>query len=152
MNRGSVFCGENPSTQSYEPPSTIPTNKYNMTTFTVGEKAGQARGLFLVGPDTYVVFRNTVEDLRDFGAEYSAVKDAIEALNHSFERNPSRAAALVWYHGRLESGWIPSVRGSIQHWGKEFVLGDLRVALNDVEDNLGLDQTVWPSLKNKVNN
>ena len=40
-----------------------------MTTFTVGEKAGQAHRLFLVGPGTYLVFRDTVEELRDFGEE-----------------------------------------------------------------------------------
>ena len=115
-----------------------------MTTFTVGEKAAQACGLFLVGPDNYFVFRNTVEELSDFGAGYSAVKEAIEALNNAFKRNPISAAALVLYHGQLEKAWIPRVRGFMEYWGKEFVFRDLRVTLNDKKDTLGLEQTVWP--------
>ena len=85
--------------------------------------ADQARGLFLVGPDTYLVFRNTVEELSDFGVEYSAVKEAIEALNNAFKRNPSRAAALVLYYRQLKKAWIPRVRRFMEHWGKDLSSG-----------------------------
>ena len=94
-----------------------------MTTFTVGEKAAQARRLFLVGPNNYLVFRNTVKELSNFGAEYSAVKEAIEALNNAFKRNPSRAAALVLYYRQLKKAWIPRVRGFMEHWGKDLSSG-----------------------------
>ena len=113
----------------------------DMTTYIVAYKAGQAKGIFMVGPDQYCVFMDTVKDLKDFGGEYSALKNAVDAQNRAFERKPSSAAALV---RKLQKEWIPKVMLFVRRWGKEHVLGDLRAVINDAEDSLGMEITRWP--------
>ena len=114
----------------------------DMTTYIVAYKAGQAKGIFMVGPDQYLVFMDTAKDLNDFGDEYSAIKNAVvDAQNRDFERKPSSAAAQV---RKLQKEWIPKVMLFVRRWGKEYVLGDLRAVINDTEGSLGMEITRWP--------
>ena len=78
-----------------------------------------------MGTDQYLVFRDTVQELSNVGAEYSTLKEAIEALNRAFERNPNSAAALAW---QLEKAWVPKVTEFMQHWGRIFPRGPSRGA------------------------
>ena len=78
-----------------------------------------------------------------FGVEYSSIKDAIAHMNDMKE---SGRITQGEYEGSLRREWIPTVHTFVVSWGKNMVINDLRVALNDVEEALDIPRTTWPPL------
>ena len=75
--------------------------------------------------------------------EYSSIKDDIAHMN---ERKESGRIAQGEYEESLHREWIPMVQTFIVSWGKNMVINDLCIALNDVEEALEIPRTTWPPL------
>lgn len=101
------------------------------------------------GNDVYVGdFANANEGVT-FGAEYSHVKHVIEDINYAYERVNSTMTEDN-YRNNLMNGWLPLVTALENKWGKQFIPGDVRRAKNNVEANLGIALTTWPT-QHKIN-
>ena len=48
------------------------------------------------------------------------------------------------YEESLCREWIPMVQTFINSWGKNMIINDLCVALNDVEETLEIPRATWP--------
>ncbi len=79
-----------------------------------------------------------------FGTEYMCVKHTIAEMNETYEANP---ISLATYCNQIRNTWIPLVYAFIQKWNKEMVIQDVRIALNNVEEELGLIRTSWPPFR-----
>ena len=96
------------------------------------------------GTDIYIGDFSDVKEGMAFQAEYLHVKHFIEDLNHTYEQENS-SMTRDQYCDTLKQGWLPMIKRLENKWGKEFVPGDVRMAKNNVEENLGLALTSWPT-------
>lgn len=86
-------------------------------------------------PDTTFYFQDRAQ-ASDWMKDTTEVKRSIALINDNEgrNRNPDEAAYMPW---------LELVRTYKTKWGKQFVPPDVRVAVNDVEKNLGLEETTW---------
>ena len=61
-------------------------------------------------------------------------------------KEDARAGRIVVavYMMKVVDEWLPLVDAFVAKWGSEFVPGDVRSAVNDVEAGSGLEQRTWP--------
>jgi len=96
------------------------------------------------GSDVYVGdFTDATEGIT-FGTEYSHVKHVIQNINEAYKKANSQMTTNN-YRANLKYHWLPLVTNLEHKWGKELIPGDVRHAKNNVETNLGIALTTWPT-------
>ena len=111
----------------------------NYTIGTLGDAGTSSKRLFVVGRNVYTVALSTLEKLNEFGKQYMTIKRHINKLTTQYKIKPRTDVTTHLYHNMLRHVWLPEMEGFISGWGKGLVLEDIRIVVNGIEKNLGLE-------------
>lgn len=101
------------------------------------------RALFVFGSHFHIANFRSTEEMSAYTTQVMDIRSAMASLNQ--DRVDGRIEDGV-YGQRLKDEWIPLVDGFITWWGEEFVPGDIRFSVNNIEENLGIQPRMWPEL------
>ena len=77
--------------------------------------------------------------------EYEAfVHDSQVNIRDVVDEIMSRSTNRDDIDNQLRSRFLPNVRNFIERWGALMVPQDIRSAVNDIEQNVGVPLTIWP--------
>ena len=90
---------------------------------------------------SYVQFENQAEADRYHHDTQYEIRDQVEAINNAWLRHNINDEERF---NQFKNHLLPKVATFIEKWGKEMVPEDIRVAVTDIESNVGVAITIWP--------
>lgn len=70
-----------------------------------------------------------------WAAAIESIKSHIAAINNDGNAGVARVPHY--------ENWLNTVRAFVRDWGVDFLPHDIKAAVNDVEDGIGMERTVW---------
>jgi len=102
----------------------------------------QLDGILISGKHciSYVQFENQAEADQYHHDTQNEIRNQAEAINHAWRRHNINDEER---NNQFKNHLLPKVATFIEKWGKEMVPEDIRVAVTDIEGNVGVAITIW---------
>ena len=90
---------------------------------------------------SYIQFENKEEAVQYYHDTQIEIRNQVEAINNAWHRHNINDEER---DNQFKNHLLPKVATFIEKWGKEMVPEDIRVAVTDIESNVGVAITIWP--------